>query len=285
MPALLQEIAAMRQAAGAHRRAGRRIAVVPTMGALHEGHLTLIRTARKLADVVITTVFVNPSQFGQGEDFERYPRTLGRDMELAGTAGADVVFAPGADAMYPPPFRTWVDVTSLDGVLEGRSRPGHFRGVATVVLKLFHVTMPDVAVFGQKDAQQVVVLRTMVRDLDLGVEMHIVPTVREADGLAMSSRNAYLSAEERREAPVLYRSLQAAERMVREGERSALRVQETVRGLITGGSRGVIDYVSVADADTLAELDAIVPGGRVLVSLAVKLGHTRLIDNVLLDPA
>lgn len=274
----------MRQAAGAHRRAGRRIAVVPTMGALHEGHLTLIRTARTLADVVITTVFVNPSQFGQGEDFGRYPRDLARDVELARSAGTDVVFAPAADAMYPRPFRTWVDVTSLDDVLEGRSRPGHFRGVATVVLKLFHATMPDVAVFGQKDAQQVVVLRTMVRDLDLGVEMHIVPTVREADGLAMSSRNAYLSADERREAPVLYRSLRAAERMVGEGERSARRVQEAIRALITGGSRGVIDYVSVADADTLAELDTILPGGRVLVSLAVKFGTTRLIDNVLLDP-
>lgn len=284
MPALLQDIAAMRQAAVVHRRAGRRIAVVPTMGALHEGHLTLIRTARMLADVVVTTVFVNPSQFGQGEDFGRYPRDLGRDVELAGSAGTDVVFAPGADAMYPRPFRTWVDVTSLDDVLEGRSRPGHFRGVATVVLKLFHVTMPDVAVFGQKDAQQVVVLRTMVRDLDLGVEMHIVPTVREADGLAMSSRNAYLSVDERREAPVLYRSLQAAERMVGEGERSARRVQEAVRALITGGSRGVIDYVSVADADTLGELETLVPGGRVLVSLAVKFGTTRLIDNVLLGP-
>lgn len=284
MPALLQDIAAMRQAAGAHRRAGRRIAVVPTMGALHEGHLTLIRTARTLADVVVTTVFVNPSQFGQGEDFERYPRDLGRDAQLAGSAGTDVVFAPGADTMYPRPFRTWVDVTSLDGVLEGRSRPGHFRGVATVVLKLFHITMPDVAVFGQKDAQQVVVLRTMVRDLDLGVEMHIVPTVREPDGLAMSSRNAYLSADERQEAPVLCRSLQAAERMVREGERSAARLQEAVRALITGESRGVIDYVSVADAETLAELEALVPGRRVLLSLAVKFGATRLIDNVLLDP-
>jgi pantoate--beta-alanine ligase len=256
MPIVIDDIAAMCRAAHDHRRGGRRIAVVPTMGALHEGHLRLIRTARSLADVVVTTIFVNPAQFGQGEDFDRYPRDGARDAGLAGGAGTDIVFTPLQSAMYPPGYRTWVDVTGLDALLEGRSRPGHFRGVATVVLKLFAATAPDIAVFGQKDAQQVVILRRMVRDLDLGIEMIVVPTVREPDGLALSSRNAYLSPDERRE------------------------VVAGMRAMIAAGSGGVIDYISIADAETLEELPSVHSGRSILVSLAVRFGTTRLIDNI-----
>jgi pantoate--beta-alanine ligase len=250
------------------------------MGALHDGHLHLIRTARGLADVVVTTIFVNPAQFGKGEDFDRYPRDLGRDVRLAGEAGTDIVFAPRQSAMYPEGYRTWVDVTGLDGLLEGRSRPGHFRGVATVVLKLFAATVPDIAVFGQKDAQQVVILRRMVRDLDLGVEMVVVPTVREADGLALSSRNAYLTPHERAEAPVLYRALKHAEERIRNGAASAPEIVAEMRNLIAGGSGGVIDYLSIADAESLEELDSVSAGRSILISLAVRFGTTRLIDNV-----
>jgi pantoate--beta-alanine ligase len=284
MAGIIREIGEIHRTALDLRRAGKRVAVVPTMGALHDGHLALIREAKTRAEAVITTVFVNPAQFGPGEDFERYPRDLERDTVLAASAGSTHVFAPGSAAMYPFGFRTYVDVGGMDAVLEGKARPGHFRGVATIVLKLLHITHPHCVVFGQKDAQQVVVVRRMLQDLDMDVEMVVVPTVREPDGLALSSRNAYLTPEQRREAPVLYASLQEAERRMRAGERSASTLIVAMTSMITGRSSGVVDYVSVADAETLREAPTLYPGKTVLVSLAVRFGTTRLIDNVVLTP-
>jgi pantoate--beta-alanine ligase len=262
------------------RSAGKRIALVPTMGALHGGHTALIREARTRGDVVIVTVFVNPAQFGEGEDFNRYPRDSEGDLRTASEAGADILFAPETAAMYPPGYQTFVTVEALSLPLEGAARPGHFRGVATVVAKLFNITCPHCAIFGQKDAQQVVVLRRMSRDLDLGIEIVVVPTVREGDGLALSSRNAYLSVSERREAPVLYRALRIAEERIRAGERSAAAVVAAVTSEITARSSASIDYVSVADAETLEPLSALDAGRTLLVSLAARFGTTRLIDNI-----
>jgi len=270
----------MQREADVLRAAGKRIALVPTMGALHGGHAALIREARALGDVVVVSLFVNPAQFGEGEDYGRYPRDVDGDVLLASGAGGDILFAPEPAAMYPPGYQTFVDVETLSRRLEGAARPGHFRGVATVVAKLFNITRPHAAVFGQKDAQQVIVLRRMVRDLDLGVEIAVVPTVRERDGLALSSRNTYLTPAQRNEAPVLYRSLRKAEEMIRAGERSAGAVIAAVTSEITGGSSAAIDYVSVADAESLDPLSTISPGTPVLVSLAARFGATRLIDNI-----
>jgi len=277
---IITSSAAMQQSALGHRVAGRKIGVVPTMGALHEGHLALIRRARELADIVITTVFVNPLQFGKSEDLSRYPRNLERDVELASGAGTDLVFAPSNDDIYPADFSTSVEVEGVTSQLEGTSRPGHFKGVTTVVAKLFHVTQPHVAVFGQKDAQQVVVIKKMVRDLNFPVELVIVPTVREADGLALSSRNVYLTASQRSEAPVLYRSLQLGEQLLRAGERDCELVRKRMRDLITSRSSGSIDYLSIADGVTLEEITAAAPGRPLLISLAVRFGSARLIDNM-----
>jgi pantoate--beta-alanine ligase len=270
----------MQREADELRSAGKRIALVPTMGALHGGHAALIREARTRGDVVVVTLFVNPTQFGEGEDFGRYPRDIDRDVLRVSDAGGDILFAPETTSMYPPGYQTFVDVETLSRRLEGAARPGHFRGVTTVVTKLFNIARPHCAVFGQKDAQQVVVLRRMVRDLDLGIEIIVVPTVREQDGLAMSSRNAYLTPSQRGEAPVLYRSLRKGEDMIRAGERSAEAVVARVTAEITAHSSAVIDYVSVAEAESLDPLPTLSPGTPVLVSLAARFGATRLIDNI-----
>jgi pantoate--beta-alanine ligase len=280
MVEVISDIPAMQERADAIRQSGSTIAVVPTMGALHEGHCTLIRTARTQCDVVITTVFVNPTQFGPAEDFDAYPRDLERDVTLAHDAGTDVVFAPARGDVYATDHETYVTVEHLTSVLEGKSRPGHFRGVTTVVAKLFNITRPHVAVFGQKDAQQVAVIRRMVRDLNCGVRIVVVPVVREPDGLAMSSRNAYLSTKERREAPVLYQSLCQARTDVLSGEYSGAAIVSRMKELISSRSSAEIDYCSVAHAESLEELQTIVPGVPVLVSLAARFGSTRLIDNI-----
>ncbi len=273
----------MRGHAESARRQGRRIAVVPTMGALHEGHCSLIRLARSLGDVVITTVFVNPTQFGAGEDYDRYPRNLERDCTLAQEAGTDIVFAPSREAMYPGVFLTAVNVETITEILEGAIRPGHFRGVATVVAKLLHLTQPHVAVFGQKDAQQVAVIRRMIRDLNFGVEIAVGPIVREPDGLALSSRNVYLTPGERAQAPALFRALQLGEASVRAGERDAEALRRAMAELISRSTSGTVQYVSIAGEETLEERHTLAAGDRVLISLAVRFGTTRLIDNCIVD--
>jgi pantoate--beta-alanine ligase len=272
----------MQEAASAARADGKTIALVPTMGALHEGHLSLIRKARDIADWVITSVFVNPTQFGPGEDFERYPREPSKDAALAFGAGSDVVFMPEASAMYPAGFQTSVVPEGVAAALEGTIRPGHFEGVATVVAKLFNITKPHVAVFGQKDAQQAFIIRRMVADLNMNVRISVEPTVREADGLAMSSRNRYLSADERSRSTCLIKALFAARARILAGERSARDIGRAAMEELKKASPTAIDYVAVLDAHTFTVLDPVGPG-PVLVALAVRFGPTRLIDNMIVD--
>jgi pantoate--beta-alanine ligase len=277
----IEEPRAMQAWALEQRRAGRSIGFVPTMGALHDGHLSLVRRCRAENDWCVASIFVNPTQFGAGEDFDKYPRDLAHDAELLEAEGIDVLFAPTAEAMYPAGFSTSVEETALSKPLCGASRPGHFRGVATVVLKLFNLVQPTRAYFGQKDAQQARVIQQMVRDLAAPVEVVILPTVREADGLAMSSRNAYLKPDERREAVVLYEALEWARKAVDTGERSADTLARGIRQRIAAKSTARVDYVSVVDFETLQEVQRL--SGTVLVALAVFFGTTRLIDNVLVQ--
>ena len=263
------------------REAPRPLGLAPTMGALHGGHLALVERARGENATVAATIFVNPAQFGPGEDLAGYPRDLEQDLAKLRPQGVDLVYVPPLDEVYPPGFDTWVEVGRLAARLEGARRPGHFRGVATVVTKLLSLTRPDRAYFGQKDAQQTLVVCQLVRDLDLGVEVVVVPTVRDPDGLALSSRNAYLTTEQRRAAPVVYRALCRAEQLWGRGVRDGERLRQDVRQVLQA-ERLVeeIDYVSVADAATLEELDQV--GGQALVSVAVKLGRPHLIDNIIL---
>lgn len=256
------------------------VGLVPTMGYLHEGHLSLVRAARAQNERVVVSIFVNPTQFGPGEDFERYPRAEERDLELLRAEGVDVVFMPPVEEMYPSGGSTFVEVEGVTDVLEGAQRPGHFRGVTTVVAMLFNIIEPRRAYFGRKDAQQLVVVRQLVRDLHLDVEIVPMPIVREADGLAMSSRNAYLSPEERKAALVLSRALRCAEELSRGGERDAERLRAAMRELIAREPLARVDYVSVADAESLRELERI--DEAALASLAVRIGRTRLIDNAVL---
>ena len=259
----------------------RPLGLVPTMGALHEGHLALVRRARGENAAVAVSIFVNPTQFGPREDLDTYPRDMERDLALLEAEGVDLVYAPTLEEVYPPGFDTWVEPGALGNMLEGAVRPGHFRGVATVVAKLFGVVRPDRAYFGQKDGQQLAVIRQLVRDLNLGVEIVAVPTVRDADGLALSSRNAYLTPEERAAAPVIYRALRRAEELWQAGETDGKTLRQAVRGVLEGEPLlAGIDYVSVADAATLVELERV--DRPAMVATAVRLGKTRLIDNVLL---
>ena len=253
------------------------VGLVPTMGYLHEGHISLARRARAECDHVVASIFVNPTQFGPNEDLSKYPRNLEGDLRLLEAVGVDLVWTPTPEVMYPPGFGTWVEVEGLTRPLEGASRPGHFRGVTTVVTKLFHAVQPTKAYFGQKDAQQAAVIRKLVRDLDFPLEVVVCPTVREADGLAMSSRNSYLSPEERRAATVLFRSLSAAKSAYERGERDAEALRRIMAEVIAAEPRAQMQYVSVADYDTLDELQIV--SGKTLLSMAVFLGRTRLIDN------
>jgi len=257
------------------------VGFVPTMGYLHAGHLALVERAGAENAAVIVSIYVNPTQFGPREDFAAYPRDLDRDLRLLREAGADIVFAPSDDEIYPSEFSTWVDVEKVTERLEGAYRAGHFRGVATVVAKLFNIVRPSRAYFGQKDAQQVIVIKRMAADLNMGVEIAIVPTLRESDGLAMSSRNIYLSPEERQAATVLFRALTLARQLRQGGEEDAEKIRRQMESLIRKEPLARIDYVSIADARTLEELDVI--SGQALASLAVKIGRTRLIDNVILE--
>jgi pantoate--beta-alanine ligase len=258
------------------------VGLVPTMGFLHEGHLSLVARARKDNDHAAASIFVNPTQFGPNEDLSRYPRDMERDLALLKQAGVDVVFAPDVADVYPPGFNTYIEVGGVTEPLEGAHRPGHFRGVATVVAKLFNIVQPHRAYFGEKDAQQLLVIRTMVRDLDIAVEVVPMPTVREPDGLALSSRNVYLSPPERQAATVLIRSLGLAQSLVAGGQRDAEQVRAAMRALIAQEPLATIDYVSIADAETLQELDEI--DRPALASLAVRIGATRLIDNIRVMP-
>jgi pantoate--beta-alanine ligase len=257
---------------------GRSVGFVPTMGYLHEGHLSLVRRARAENDVVVASIFVNPTQFGPTEDFEKYPRDPQRDLALLQQERTDIVFMPSAVEMYPEGFSTYVDVDGVTEVLEGTHRPGHFRGVATVVLKLFNIVQPTRAYFGQKDAQQVVVIRKMVNDLKLNVEVVPCPTVRETGGLAMSSRNVYLSPDERRAALILFRALSLSERLWRGGERDATKLRDRLHLLMAREPLASVDYISAAHPETLQELESM--DGPTLISLAIRIGETRLIDNL-----
>lgn len=279
---LVRLVGEVRDAVAAARKEGCLVGLVPTMGFLHDGHAALIRQAAAECGYVVVSVFVNPTQFGPAEDFAAYPRDLERDLRICEEAGASVVFAPAAEEVYPAGFRTYVEVEGLSGVLCGASRPGHFRGVATVVAKLFNMVAPDRAYFGQKDYQQTLVLRCMVRDLNLPLEVVIVPTVRHADGLAMSSRNTYLNPAERAAATVLYRALETARRVIASGERDAAALRQQLLALIAAEPLAAVDYVAVSDPQTLAPLGGFRDGDTVLVALAVKVGRTRLIDNALI---
>jgi pantoate--beta-alanine ligase len=270
----LAEMRALRQ------RLDAPVGFVPTMGYLHQGHLALVKQATRENPTAVVSIYVNPSQFGGGEDFAGYPRELDRDLELLQTEGVQVVFAPSDAEMYPLEFSTWVDVAGISERLEGASRPGHFRGVATIVAKLFNIIQPSRAYFGQKDAQQVLVIKRMVADLNMGIDIAVEPTVRESDGLAMSSRNSYLSPEERRAAPVLFRALELACKLRRKGVTDAEEIRQRMTALIQNEPLARVDYVSIADAQTLQELSLI--DRPALTLLAVRIGRTRLIDNVTL---
>lgn len=273
----VQGSAAAARACGAWRRLGHAIAFVPTMGAIHEGHLSLVRAATRSADRVVASIFVNPLQFGPGEDFERYPRPRGRDHLLLRDAGVDLLWEPGTEELYPPGERTRVRVAGLDARMEGAARPGHFEGVTTVVAKLLAVVRPDVLWLGQKDAQQARLIEQMCRDLMLPVQVRRAPTVREPDGLAVSSRNAFLTLAQRAQAPALARGLAAALRLLREGERSAAVLQSAVRRVWRASPLIRADYVEVVDAVSLEPVQRV--RGRILVAVAARIGKTRLIDN------
>ena len=257
------------------------VGFVPTMGYLHEGHLSLVRRARAENPSLVVSIFVNPTQFGPQEDFHSYPRDSKRDLALLEKEAADVVFVPSASEMYPPQFNSWVEVGKVTERLEGAARPGHFKGVTTICAKLFNIIQPTRAYFGQKDAQQAVVIRKMVTELNMNLEVVTLPTVREPSGLAMSSRNNYLNTRERQAALVLYQALTLAQKLWSQGEKDADRLRQEMIGLIQKQPLANIDYVSIANTETLDELDTVRPPA--LVSLAVKIGRTRLIDNVVLQ--
>jgi len=277
---VIESVREMKRIAAAAREAGRRISFVPTMGFLHEGHASLMREGRRRGDLLVVSIFVNPTQFGAGEDFEAYPRDLARDTAVALESGADVLFTPKASEVYPAGFQTWVNVETVSLPMCGASRPGHFRGVTTVVAKLFNIVRPTAALFGEKDYQQLAVIRRMVADLDMEVEVVGMPTVREADGLALSSRNSYLSPDERRSALCLSRALAAACGLYGSGERSVAHLREEVMAIILKEPKADIDYVEFRDGDTLEEVEN--ADGRTVLALAVRIGRTRLIDNTMI---
>ena len=258
-----------------------RVGLVPTMGYLHEGHLSLVRRAREECDQLVVSIFVNPTQFGPKEDLSKYPRDLDRDLSLLEPLGVDLVWMPTSEIMYPPGYQTWVEVEAITRPLEGAMRPGHFRGVTTVVAKLFNAVLPQRAYFGQKDAQQAAVIRQMTRDLNFPIEIVVCPIVREPDGLAMSSRNVYLDPEQRQAATVLYRSLCSAKEVYERGERDAEKIREKMKEVLAGEPLADVQYVSCADSDTLEELETVTD--KALLSMAVYMGKTRLIDNFVLE--
>ena len=278
---IIEEVAAMKAYVKAIKDKGETICLVPTMGYLHKGHLDLMRMGRPMADHLIISIFVNPTQFGPNEDLDTYPRDMERDTRLASSVGVECIFFPGAAQMYPGGYATYVNVERITRGLCGAARPTHFRGVATVVLKLFNIIEPDLAIFGEKDYQQLAVIKRMVDDLNMNVKIVAHPTVREEDGIAMSSRNRYLNPEERKNALVLRRSLLLARDLVKAGEKNMARIRDEVVGMIANTPGSVIDYVEIVAADTLEPLDK--TNCKAVMALAVKFGTTRLIDNITLE--
>jgi len=278
---IAKTIARIREYVAQARAAGKTVGFVPTMGALHAGHASLIEAAARRCDYVVVSIFVNPTQFGPGEDLEKYPRPFEKDVQVCERCGAHAIFAPSAEEMYPRKNSTWVTVEKLTEPLCGRFRPGHFRGVTTVCTKLFNIVGADVAFFGQKDAQQATVIRRMVADLNMPLEIVVCPTVREPDGLAMSSRNQYLSPQERSQAPVIYRALQRCGEMIKAGEQNAAKITEGMSEVLRQVPALQVEYVSIVDAESLEPCDRV--RGQVLVAVAARLGSTRLIDNIRVD--
>jgi pantoate--beta-alanine ligase len=278
-----QQIGPLRTYLRGIRQEGKTIGFVPTMGALHEGHLTLIRRAKSDCDLVVVSIFVNPRQFGPNEDYNNYPRDLNRDLQLASGVGADALFAPAPEEIYPSGFQTSVEVTEIGALLEGGQRPGHFNGVATVVTKLLNIVTPDLTYFGQKDYQQLLLIERLVRDLNLTTGIVMVPTVREADGLALSSRNAYLSPEDRKAATVIPRALAKAQELVSAGETDPERVRSEMEQLLLDEPRATLDYIALVHPETLQPVPTLAEG-MTLAALAVRFGTTRLIDNYFLAP-
>lgn len=279
---IIATVEEMQQVANEIRLQQKKICIIPTMGYFHEGHLSLVRIGKQNADIIVTTIFVNPAQFAPSEDFNNYPRNIERDKRLAESCGVDILFIPSVDEIYPRDYKTFIEVEQLTEVLEGKFRSTHFRGVTTVVAKLFNIIKPHVAIFGQKDAQQAIVIKKMVRDLNYGIDIAIAPIVRESDGLAMSSRNVYLNITERTESLILFQSLQLAKHLIENGERSCTKIISEMTKLITSKPSAKIDYISIADSETLKEYLALHSADRVLISLAVRIGKTRLIDNTLI---
>lgn len=273
----VRDIKKMSELSGQAKLKKKRIGFVPTMGALHDGHVSLIRQARKGSDFVVVSIFVNPLQFGKNEDFKQYPRNLKKDASICRKEGVDVLFYPEAKQMYPPKYRTFINVEGLSDVLCGKSRPGHFKGVATAVTKLFNIINPDFAYFGSKDAQQAIIIEKMARDLNLPVKIMVMPTVRQKGGLALSSRNVYLSPEHFKQARVLSESLQLAQQMIKSGTRDTGMIINRMKGLIRKKSSAKIDYVAIVDLHALSPIRKV--SGDYLIALAVWLGRTRLIDN------
>ena len=281
MMEVVETIQSVRDIVKAARQKGKKVGLVPTMGALHRGHISLIEAAGRTCDFVVVSIFVNPTQFGPGEDFKKYPRTLEADLEICRKAGVGLVFAPGAEQMYGKEELTWVTVEKLTEPLCGRFRPGHFRGVATVCAKLFNIVLPDVAFFGQKDGQQGLVIKRMAADLKMPLEIVVCPTVREPDGLAVSSRNKYLTEEERKDSALIYKSLEKCREMIESGTRDTETIVAAMREVLSRAPSIQIQYVSIVDAETLQSLDKV--HGRVLAAVAAQLGKARLIDNIVVD--
>lgn len=278
---LVVEVEDLRERVAVWKAKGAKVGFVPTMGFLHEGHLALVRRAKEVTDRVVVSVFVNPTQFGPHEDFDQYPRNPEGDAELLQPAGCDLLFLPSVETVYPAGHCSFVEVEGLSNGFEGDQRPGHFRGVATVVTQLFHLVQPDLAVFGEKDAQQLAVVRRLVRDLHLPIEIEALPTVREEDGLALSSRNAYLSTEDRQAAAILYRSLSAAHQAISQGERSAEVIRTLVAEILATENRLTVDYIGTVNAESFQPVEYLT--GPIVVAVAGRLGNTRLLDNLQID--
>lgn len=277
----IESILEMKAWSSTTKAQGKKIAFVPTMGYLHKGHLELMKKAKERCPRVVTSVFVNPKQFGPSEDYQNYPRNLERDKELAEWAGTDVLFVPKAEEMYPEGYSTYVEVEGLSDVLCGASRAGHFKGVTTVVMKLINIVQPSEAFFGEKDAQQLIIIKKMIKDLNMDIKITPVPTIRETDGVALSSRNKYLNEEERKQAVCLYQSLMKAKEMIDAGERSSGKIKSGMEKIIKEKSLAEIDYIEIVDTDKLKKLDTL--SGRALVALAIKIGKARLIDNIMAE--